>query len=281
MTEVLCGVRMVSLATNLPGPLAAARCAALGADVVKVEPPSGDALAAVAPGWYQVLTAGQEVRVLDLKSEAGRGDLLEVLTDADVLLTATRPSALARLGLSWDELSAKFPRLCQVAIVGHAGGHAELPGHDLTYQAEVGLIEAAMPRSPFADFAGAERAATEICAGLLGRELHGHSSYREVSLAAAAFELAEPLRRGLTAPGGVLGGSTPGYGIYATRRGHVAVACLEPHFLRRLVDELGADGDRDSLQAAFCTRTAAEWEQWALARDIPLVRIVTDETKEI
>ena len=87
-----------------------------------------------------------------------------------------------------------------------------------------------MPRSPYADFAGAERAVGEACAALLGRHLHGHSSYREVSLAEQASHLAEPLRRGLTAPGGVLGGGNPAYGIYHAREGHVAVACPSPTF---------------------------------------------------
>ena len=66
------GVGVVSLAVNLPGPLAVARLASMGASATKVEPPSGDPLQAVAPSWYEELAAGQEVVTLDLKSPAGR-----------------------------------------------------------------------------------------------------------------------------------------------------------------------------------------------------------------
>lgn len=277
MGRPLANLRIVTMATNLPGPLAAARLAALGADIVKVEPPEGDALATVEPAWYQELASGQDIRIIDLKTERGHAEFLLLLADADLLLTSSRPAALARLGLSWRELSARFPRLCQVAIVGHAGPEAERPGHDLTYQAAVGLVDGpVMPRSPYADLTGAERAATEACAALLSRQLGGRPSYREVSLAAAAAYLAEPLRRGLTVPGGPLGGGIPGYGVYRTREGHIALACLEPHFLRRLTESLAVDGSRARLERAFLTRTAAEWEEWAMARDIPLTRVAAD-----
>ena len=68
----LTGIRVVSTAGNLPGPLAAARLHDLGAQVTKVEPPSGDPLRAVAPGAYDELVAGQEVVTLDLRDDAGR-----------------------------------------------------------------------------------------------------------------------------------------------------------------------------------------------------------------
>ena len=66
------GVRVVSLAVNVPGPVAAARLADLGADVVKVEPPAGDALQVAAPGWYRELTARQQVVPLDLRDAPDR-----------------------------------------------------------------------------------------------------------------------------------------------------------------------------------------------------------------
>ena len=278
MNEPLKGVRIISIATNLPGPLAAARLAAFGADVIKVEPPVGDALAAAEPDWYRELVSRQHVKVIDLKAESGRGEFHELLAGADLLLTSSRPVALERLGLSWPALSARYPRLCQVAIVGHSGAAADLPGHDLTYQAEVGLIDGAMPRSPYADFTGAERAVSETCAALLVRELHGRSSYREVSLADAAAYLAEPLRRGLTTETGRLGGGFPGYAIYPTRQGRVAVACLEPHFWQRFKEGLAVDGSPASIEEAFLQRTASAWHEWAKDRDIPLARI-NDEAK--
>ena len=100
--QPLDGIRVVSLAVNLPGPLAAARLAAMGATVTKVEPPDGDPLQRYASGWYAELTQGQQVLTLDLKDRADRTQASRLLADADVLLTAMRPSALARLGLQHD-----------------------------------------------------------------------------------------------------------------------------------------------------------------------------------
>ena len=81
-----------------------------------------------------------------MKSAEGQAKLAELLAGADVLLTSTRPAALARLGLDWPTLSARYPRLCHVAIVGYPAPDEDRAGHDLTYQASAGLLEP--PRFP-------------------------------------------------------------------------------------------------------------------------------------
>ncbi len=274
MSAPLDGVRVVNLAVNLPGPVAAARLAGLGAAVVKVEPPSGDPLGAIAPGWYGELVRGQDVQVIDLKDEVGRRGLDGLLAEADLLLTSSRPLALDRIGLAWPHLTRVFPRLCQVAIVGHAAPDQERPGHDLTYQASAGLLTTPeVPRVLLADLAGAERAVTAGLAALVHRAATGSSSYCEVALADVCDDFAEPVRRGLSTADGLLGGGSPGYGIYAASAGHVAVAALEPHFWRRLLTLLDVDGSRESLESAFTSRTALEWEEWARAHDVPLVAV--------
>ncbi len=269
------GFGVVSLAANVPGPVACARLRALGARVVKVEPPAGDPLEAYSAEWYRKLAAGQEVLRLDLKDPAGRGALDGLLAAADLLVTSSRLSALERLGLGWEALRARFPRLCQVAIFGHAGAERDRAGHDLTYQAAQGLAgPGGLPRTLLADLASAERAAGAALALLLARERGAEAGYTEVTLAEVAADLAAPLRHGLTAPGGLLGGGLPAYGVYAAREGHVAVAALEPHFAARLREELGlAELTREALEAALGARTAAEWEAWADARDLPLAAL--------
>ena len=87
----LSGVRVVTLAPNLPGPAAAHRLVQLGATVTKVESPAGDPLALAAPAYYRVLADGQDVRTLDLKTREGRGVLDTLLAGADLLLTSSRP----------------------------------------------------------------------------------------------------------------------------------------------------------------------------------------------
>ena len=74
----------------------------------------------------------------------------------------------------------------------------------------------------------------------------------------------------------MLGGRFPGYNLYPARKGWVAVAALEPHFLTRLVEALDlTDGSKEALAEAFLSRPAADWELWAAERDIPLVAVRT------
>ena len=273
MSGPLAGVRVVTIAVNVPGPVAAARLAALGAHVTKVEPPGGDPLAAFVGAGYDELRVGQEVVTLDLKATDGRAALHDLLSSADVLLTSHRPAALARLGLSWDELHAAHPRLVQVAIVGHPAQDAEVPGHDLTYQAVNGLLGADLPRVLLADLGGGDRAAIEALAALLGRGADGVGTYREVALSEAAADMARPYRWGLTRPGGLLAGGFPAYGVYACADGRVAVAALEPHFHRRLLEVLGVEDTHEALAAAFAGRTRAAWEAWAAEHDVPLAAL--------
>ena len=167
----------------------------MGAFVAKVEPPGGDPLARIYPGYYGDLSAGQEVVRLDLKDQQDRASLDEWLEGTDLFLTASRPAALGRLGLSWPELHARFPRLCQDAIVGHPPPDEDAPGHDLTYQACFGTL--APPALP----------------PVL------------VALSETARPFAEPLRRGLAAAGGILGGF-PGHGLYRAQEGYLALAGL-------------------------------------------------------
>ena len=91
------GIRIITIALNLPGPAAARRLVGLGATVTKVEPPTGDPMAAYQPEWYATMSAGQDVRRIDLKTGLGREALEALLSAADVLLTSSRISALRRL----------------------------------------------------------------------------------------------------------------------------------------------------------------------------------------
>lgn len=174
---MLVGIHVVSLAVNLPGPLAAARLSELGASVTKIEPPAGDPLAAAAPGWYSKLVRAQQVAFLDLKDPHGRAKLDIELTGADLLITAMRPSALCRLGLTDAHIT--YPGLSHVEIVGYDGELEETPGHDLNYQAVNGMLQPpTMPTVPVADLLGAERA---VSAALLMAACEGANRYRAAS----------------------------------------------------------------------------------------------------
>lgn len=274
--DPLRGTRVVSLAINVPGPVAAARLAALGAEVTKVEPPAGDFLAGAAPVWYEELSVGQRVVTIDLKSVAGRAELDALLEQADILIVSSRPSALARLGLERATVCARHPRLCTVSIVGHPSPDSDVPGHDLTYQAEAGLVSPqALPVTLFSDVAAGIDAAAAALALLVGRSRSGVGGWREVALVDAARALAAPRDHGLTRPGGVLGGGSPGYGLYPASDGVVAIAALEAHFLARLVGGLGiAHSDASLIAAKIRERRVDEWVTFGREHDIPIAAVV-------
>lgn len=266
---------MVTTALNLPGPAACARLRDLGATVTKVEPPSGDPMQGFNAAWYAHLHESVNVLRLDLKAAEGRAAMDALLLEADLLVTAQRPSALARLGLGARSLAERFPRLCHVAIVGHAPPEEERAGHDLTYLAEAGLLSPPSPPATlYADMAGAERAVTTALALVLARDRGRPARAAFAPLADAATWLSQPLARGLTSPGALLGGGYAGYNVYAAKEGWIAVAALEPHFAHALAQALGLETlERPNLAACFARESAAHWENWARARDLPIVAL--------
>jgi crotonobetainyl-CoA:carnitine CoA-transferase CaiB-like acyl-CoA transferase len=279
--KLLQGIKVVTLAVNVPGPVAASRLYQLGAEVIKVEPPTGDPLSRMSQSWYQALAVGQKVISLDLKDDHDRAEFETLLRESDLLLTSIRPAALGRLGLDQTEVSERNPRLCQVAIVGYAAPNDSVAGHDLTYQADAGLISPPrLPRTLLADLATAERAVSTALALLLARELlareRGGGGFAQVALSEAMEVFSQPLRHRATTTGEVLGGGLPEYNLYQTREGWVALAALEPHFWKRFKSELALGEkavDVTSLASIFMTKTAVEWEMWAAELDLPLVAV--------
>ncbi len=274
-SSLLQGVKIVSLALNVPGPVAAARLTKLGAEVTKVEPPTGDATQSAAPELYESLCQGQRVLRLDLKSPEGCAKLDELLAQSELLLASFRPSALQRLGLDWESLHARHPKLCFVGIVGYHAPFEERTGHDLTYQSDLGLLRPPhMPPTLFIDLAGAERAVSMALALLNRLARKGQAGCAWVSLHECAQDFAVPLKAGLTTSDGILGGAYPLYGFYRASDGWIAIAALEPHFAQRVLAELGLEkADRTALERIFRQRKAASWEKWAQDLDLPLVAV--------
>jgi len=282
--QSLKGLRLLSLALNLPGPAALMRCRHMGARCVKLEPPAGDPMQHYSPAAYSQLHEGVVVITADLKSEAGQKALHRQLAKTDVLLTSFRPSAIEKLGLNWKSLHRLYPALSHVAIVGSPGADAEIPGHDLTYLADKGLVPGMeLPATLFADMGGSLMASEAVLQAAL-RQRQGDKGVKgvrlEVALSSAAEYLALPRQWGLTQPAGFVGGAHAGYGVYACRDGRVAVAALEPHFAAALCAAAGvAASSLASLQSAATRaaiarflkkQTRAQLDALALAHDIPL-----------
>lgn len=261
-SQPLFGIRVVSLALNLPGPATLLRCHRMGAQCLKVEPPGGDPMASYSPDAYRDLHAGVRVEHLDLKTDVGKRQLEAWLAEADLLITSFRPSALSKLGLEWHELSRRHPLLCQIAIVGAHGEHAEKPGHDLTYLAENGLVTGTeMPATLYADMAGSLLASEAILQALRLREFSQGPCRSgvclEVALGSAVEWLAQPRGWGLTARAGVVGGFHAGYKVYRCADGRVAFAALEAHFAERLC--AAAKIDSDDMESPETHHALSSW----------------------
>jgi crotonobetainyl-CoA:carnitine CoA-transferase CaiB-like acyl-CoA transferase len=279
--QPLQGVRILSLALNLPGPAALMRCRQMGAACLKLEPPQGDPMRLYSPSAYGRLHEGVEVLAADLKTEPGQQRLHQELAQTDVLITSFRPSALVKLGLTWPALQQRYPRLSQIAIVGAPGERAEEPGHDLTYLAENDLVTGLeLPATLYADMGGSLMASEAVLQAVMHQRSQGQGAYLEVALSSAAAYLALPRSWGLTQLGAAVGGGHAGYRVYPCKDGRVAVAALEPHFAARLCAAAGVKdasiealftADTHEAVAAFLgTRTRKQLEQLALAEDIPL-----------
>jgi crotonobetainyl-CoA:carnitine CoA-transferase CaiB-like acyl-CoA transferase len=151
----LAGLRVIDLSTVLAGPYATMLLADLGADVVKVEPPEGDATRGWGPPWVGDELAGTRTAAyflainrnkrsvrLDLRQSAGAELLRRLLVDADVLIENFRPGSLARLGFDDNALRELNPGLVHLAISGYGpdGPAADRPGYDFVIQAVGGLM---------------------------------------------------------------------------------------------------------------------------------------------
>ena len=295
--QSLRGVRVLSVALNLPGPAAVMRLADMGATCKKLEPlpppgfpkgSSSDPMGNYAPHAYAQMHAGVKVVQADLKSLKGQAKLDALLSKADVLVTSFRPSALKKLSMDWPTLHARYPALIQVCIVGAKGAAAEIPGHDLTYLAAHGLVNGLnLPATLFADMAGSSLAVEAVLKALWQRarpgRTHGKGVFHEVALEDAAAYLALPRHWGLTLPRGSVGGAHAGYAVYACIKGRVAVAALEPHFAARLAEVAGiktAKSGQDlmilasthlKLSEFFAGLTRKQIERIAKEKDLPLL----------
>ncbi len=275
------GVRILSLALNLPGPAALMRCHQMGATCTKAEPPSGDPMGLYNKPAYTTLHTGVKVLTADLKTEAGQKALHNVLAKTDVLLTSFRPSAMVKLGLTWKTLHKQYPQLSMVCIVGAPGTRAEEPGHDLTYLADNGLVTGLdLPPTLYADMGGSLMASEAVLQATVLRQSKGKGVNFEVALSDAAAYLALPRSWGLTLPAGAVGGAHAGYRVYPCKDGRVAVAALEPHFAAALCTAAGVKStDRMAMFSPTTHQAIAAWllkqtrkslDALAVDKDIPL-----------
>lgn len=198
------GLRVVEFGQFIAVPAAGQTLRDLGADVIKIEPPGGDA--ARISGWTRdaygpMFTAFNRAKrsvVLDLRSPAAQASALELAASADVVLQNMRPGVMARQGLGSDALMAMAPRLIygQVSGFGQSGAASARPGLDIAAQAESGMmsINGAGDGEPTrvgftaVDVMAAHALSTGVLAALVRRSITGRGGLVDVSLIDVAVE---------------------------------------------------------------------------------------------
>ena len=149
----LTGVKVLDLSLLLPGPLCSQHLADMGAEVIKVENPRlGDLTRYMGTkvtkgehaetGFFLQLNRNKKSICVNIKRDAGREVILRLLKDCDILLEGFRPDTLNELGIGYEQLKEKFPRLIYCAISGYGatGHYKEHAGHDANYIARAGLL---------------------------------------------------------------------------------------------------------------------------------------------
>ncbi len=203
----LSGVRILDLSAVVMGPYATQILGDLGADVIKIEPPSGDNLRAVGPmrnpgmgALYLHLNRNKRSIVLDLKSEAGREACLRLTQSADVLLYNTRPQSMQRLGLDYESVAAVNPAIVYVGAYGFGeqGPYAGKPAYDDLIQGMTGLPSLYQRNSgdvpryaplTLADRAVGMHVAIAILAGVVEARASGRGQAIEVPMFEAMAQL--------------------------------------------------------------------------------------------
>lgn len=197
MSYPLAGVHVLAMEAAVSGPFATRHLADLGADVIKIERSEGDfarrydSAVIDQSSYFLWLNRGKRSVVLDWAQERDREALELLLERSDVLVHNLGPGAVDRLGLSADELSAKYPRLIHAGISGYgsAGPYQDKKSFDLLVQGESGVISlTGTPEQPckvgisIADLTAGMYAFSSILAALLDRQTSGKGSAIEISM---------------------------------------------------------------------------------------------------
>jgi len=309
VSGALDGVRVLDLSRLLPGGFCSLLLADFGADVLKVEDTGmGDYIRWATPyhdgasesarsALFLALNRGKRSVRVNLKEERGRGVLLRLVREHDVLLESFRPGVLDRLGVGYERLKQENPGLVYCAITGYGqdGPNAQRSGHDMNYLGLGGLLGLSGERGgppvqaagQIADLGGgALMAAFGVMAALRERERSGEGQLVDVSMfdgalswlaLVAARYLCDgevPGRGGLELAGGLIC-----YRPYECRDGWVTLGALEPKFwaawcrgvgredlVERQFEPLGS-GAHAEVQRIFAGRTRDEWREFASHHD--------------
>jgi crotonobetainyl-CoA:carnitine CoA-transferase CaiB-like acyl-CoA transferase len=256
----LSGLRIIDLTRVISGPFCTMLLGDLGADVIKVEIPEGDALRTQGAGreglsWYFAsFNRNKRSITLDLKSPEGRARFEALIAGADALVENFRPGVLARLGYDEARLQELRPGLitCAISGFGPDGPYRDRPAFDFIAQAMSGFMSVNGQRDdpplrsglPISDLVAGLYGALGVTAALLGRERTGRPERVDVSLTTSMVSLLAYVASHYFATGEVLprsGNDHPisaPYGLFRARDGDIAIAPSDDTFFGRLMDAL-------------------------------------------
>jgi len=268
------GLRVLDFTHVVAGPLCTMTLADLGADVVKVEPPTGEIGRRIGPPWrdgqsviWQSVNRNKRSLTLDLKTPAGRRAARRMARQADVVVESFRPGVMTDLDLGYDTLASANPALvyCSISAFGQAGPASDRPGVDGIMQAVTGLMSTlgepesgpAKVQVPAADMVTGYLASIAVLAALHEVRDGGRGQHLDVSLYNATILLqqigftsylasgTEPQRLGSAAPYAAPNEALP------TADGWIMIAAYDPARWNALCDAIGAPGL--SSDARFAT----------------------------
>jgi CoA:oxalate CoA-transferase len=295
----LAGIRILEVGVMLAGPYATMLLADLGAEVIKIEPPGGEISRQVSDSYFASINRNKQSVVLDLRSDSGRQRLGELVAKSHALLVNMKPSAIRRLGLTYDALRQFNERIVCVALTGFGLDGGDDPAFDYVVQAATGV--AAMTGHPddpptLPGYSSADNSTGLAAAlGLLAQIVSGRGGQVDVSLRdvmlsqlnyrASAFlnDGAEPLRY----PYGAHSYYVPAQ-LFATADGYLALFITHDAFWRSFAKEAGIEGfptmaERAArreevlavVAAALASDSAKGWEARLRPLGIPAAAVRT------
>ncbi len=311
MTAPLAGIRIIEVGHMLAGPYCGLMLADLGAEVIKIEAPEGDIGRTVSPhfvgphnAYFASLNRGKKSVVLDLASESGYASLERIAKTSHALVTNLRPSAIRKLGLTYEALQAVNPQLVCVALTGYGldGPYANNPAYDYVIQALAGVMAlTGDPSAPptKAGYSAVDNSAGLVAAiGLLAKIVQGKGGQVDVAmydvmlsqlnyLASAALNAGETIGRMADSSHPYL---VPAQ-IFATANGWLTLFITHDKFWKIFCDEVGqAQWVHDphfatmaarrehraevisAITQVLCQKSAAEW----VRRLAPLGLVVSE-----
>lgn len=300
----LAGLRVLDFSTLLPGPLATLMLSEVGADVVKVERPSGDDMRDYAPIWddaggaaFALLNRGKDSIVADLTDEKARDAILALTTSFDIVVEQFRPGVMAKLGLDYDTVKTVNPSIiyCSITGYGQTGPLHRKAGHDVNYLGDTGVLalscgtpgHRSLPQAPLADIAGgAYPAVINILLALRQRDRDGTGCHIDVSMTHNLFPFmylpwAEGHLTGVWPENGqgTMTGASPRYNLYDTSDGGVlVVGALEEKFWRIFAEAIGLENEYisgaagseaiiDRIRGIIRLRDTAYWDALLSPKD--------------